>query len=168
MRFMERAPAILLTATGALLASVAAAPAGEQTVKWETIIGIIMPGNTVDGITGAGQPWSTLGGKARVDLASGRAEFEVRGLVLAGGNAIGTPGAITMVEGTLACNTTPPVAINTPLVPLSARGDAEFEGTIGPIPTTCTPANVAFLIRIQSTPTDRWIANGAVRTAPGM
>src|ERR1700738_4014576 len=48
-----------------------------------------------------GGPWSTRGGAARADLASGNLEFEVRGLVLAGGNSIGTPDAILQVKGTL-------------------------------------------------------------------
>jgi hypothetical protein len=48
-------------------------------------------------------------------------------------------------------------------VPLSARGDAEFTGTVPPIPTTCTSSNIAFLVRIAA---GRWIANGAVRSSP--
>jgi hypothetical protein len=54
--------------------------------------------------------------------------------------------------------------IDTPLVTLSAQGDAEFEGNVGPIPTTCTPSNTAFLVRIAA---NRWIANGAVRSSHG-
>ena len=45
---------------------------------------------------------------------------------------------------------------------LSDQGDAEFDGVIGPVPTTCTPTNVVFLVRIAA---NRWIANGAVRSA---
>jgi hypothetical protein len=169
---MERycARASLLVAATALIVSAFASPAAAQPVKWRTIIGIIQAGNTVGGITGGGQPWSTLGGQASVDLSSGQAEFDVRGLVLAGGNSIGTPGAVNQVKGTLVCiSGTLVQTFDTPAVPLSARGDAEFQGNIGPIATTCTPTNVAFLVRLVAVaPNDRWIANGAVRTFPGM
>jgi hypothetical protein len=166
MRFIEQLRIgrnmLSLTMTAALLA-VIGSPAAAQNVKWRTVIGIIQAGNVVAGIPGGGQPWSTLGGQASVNLSTGRIEFEVRGLVLAGGNTIGTPDAITQVKGTLVCVTgATPTAIDTPLVPLSDRGDAEFEGVIGPVPTTCNPTNVLFLVRIAA---DRWIANGAVRSA---
>src|SRR5262247_4080770 len=166
MEFMDRCVrAGILTAAmaGAMLISTMASPAEAQTVKWRTIIGIIQAGNVVLTIPGGGQPWSTLGGEASVNLSTGRLEFEVRGLVLAGGNSIGTPDAITQVKGTLVCVTgATPVVMDTPLVTLSDRGDAEFEGALGPIPTTCTPTNVLFLVRIAA---DRWIANGAVRSS---
>jgi hypothetical protein len=151
------------TAVAFLMLSIAA-PAKADSVRWRTIVGIIQAGNLVGGIQGGGQPWTTLGGRARVDLGSGRLDFDVQGLVLAGSDAIGTPGAVNMVKGTLVCfGTTPPQTFNTPLVPLSPQGDADFSGPIGPIPTTCTPTNVAFLVRIAA---DRWIANGAVRNTP--
>ena len=134
-------------------------------VSWKRVIGIIQAGNMVGNITGGGQPWSTLGGEANVNLRSGRVEFEVRGLVLAGGNSIGTPDAINQVKGTLVCGPGTPTQFvaDTPLVSLSAQGDAEFEGNLSPFPTVCTPTNLAFLVRI---PADRWIANGAVRSSP--
>jgi len=167
MRFMERCrllvSALALTSGSALLIGAAATPAAADSVKWRTVIGIIQANNVVAGIGGGGQPWSTLGGEASVNLSTGRLEFEVRGLVLAGGNSIGTPDAITQVKGTLVCVTgATPVVMDTPLVTLSDRGDAEFEGALGPIPTTCTPTNVLFLVRIAA---DRWIANGAVRSS---
>jgi hypothetical protein len=131
-------------------------------VSWKRVIGIIQAGNLVGNIGGGGQPWSTLGGEANVNLGSGRVQFEVRGLVLAGGNSIGTPDGINQVKGTIVCNPGPTqVAVDTPLVPLSAQGDAEFEGNLSSIPTVCTPNNLAFLVRIAA---DRWIANGAVRS----
>ena len=160
-----RARVAACAAGTALLVAAMASPAAAEGVRWQTIIGIIQAGNVVGNITGGGQPWSTLGGQARADLLSGQVEFDVRGLVLAGGNAIGTPGAINQVKGTLICD---PGGLNltfdTPLVPLDTRGNAEFSGNIGPISTSCTPSNVAFLVRIAA---NRWIANGAVRSASG-
>ena len=85
--------------------------------------------------------------------------------MLAGGDAIGSPGAVNQVKGTLVCVIAgTPTVIDTPLVPLNERGDAEFDGSVGPIPTTCTPTNVVFLVRIAA---NRWIANGAVRSSRG-
>jgi hypothetical protein len=85
------------------------------------IIGIKQAGNIVGNITGGGEPWSASGGRARVDLATGNMEFEVHGLILAGGNSIGTPGAITQVLGTLVCaaSSATPVTMSSPSVPLS-------------------------------------------------
>ncbi|MBI1987621.1 MAG: hypothetical protein HYS70_04675 [Nitrospinae bacterium] len=150
--------------------SAATAQAG-STVEWKQIIGIIMPGNVVGSgageVTGAGQPWSATRGEAGVDLLTGAINFKVEGLVLAGGNNIGTPGNVTEVKGTLVCDTDGSAGmghstlVDTDLVPLSAEGDAEFDGEVGPLPDACiNEPDIAFLIRI---PAGRWIANGAVR-----
>jgi len=168
MNIMYRCDALLrlfvaMTAS-ALLMSAIASPATAQTVNWQTIIGIVEPGNKVGNITGAGAPWTVLNGHAGVNLSAGNLQFQVHGLVLAGGNDIGTTRAVTQVKGTLICdagNTN--VTIDAPLVPLDSQGNANFSGNVGPIPTTCTSSNIAFLIRIPSTPTNRWIANGSVR-----
>ena len=158
---------------GAALLLVALSPAGRaddngNSVRWETIIGTFFIGatpgtsaNTVGGIVGGGQPWSTLGGHAYVDLSNGTVDFEVNGLVLAGGNNIGTTGGLSLVMGALVCSpASSPKVFNTPTVTLSAQGNAEFHGSFGPLPAVCTPTNVAFLI---TTTTPHWLANGAVR-----
>jgi hypothetical protein len=140
---------------------VPASARADDVVRWKTVIGIIQAGNLVGNIAGGGQPWSTTGGEAKVNLRTGHLEFGVRGLVLAGGNTIGTPGAINQVKGTLVCNPGPAQAVaDGPLVPLSATGDAQFSGDLGTLPAACADGNVAFLVRIAA---DRWIANGAVR-----
>jgi hypothetical protein len=153
--------AVLLTA----LAPAGRADGGSNSssVRWQTMIGIIQPGNVVGGIGGGMQPWSALGGHAYVDLADGTVDFEVRGLVLAGGNGIGTPATVTQIKGTLVCapESASPVAIDTPLVALSAKGNAEFDGLFNSSTAGCNAADVAFLIRISA---NRWIANGAVRS----
>jgi hypothetical protein len=164
-RCCERARILVLVSASALSGFATAAPAAADSVRWRTVVGIVQAGNTVGNIGGGGQPWTTVGGHASADLSANRVEFEVRGLVLAGGNAIGTPDGIVQVKGTLVCDPTGAnLVIDTPLVPLSATGDAEFSGAVAPIPSTCTPSNTVFLIRI---PANRWIANGAVRTGPG-
>jgi hypothetical protein len=94
----------------------------------------------------AGSP----GRRARVlvELDSGFVEFEVWGLVLAGGNTIGTPGAVTQVKGTLVCGpgSASPTVIDTPLVPLSPQGNAEFSGSFSSSTAGCSAMDVAFLV----------------------
>lgn len=164
---------------GAALLLVALSPAGRadgsssNSVSWETVIGTFFIGatpgtsaNTVGGIVGGGQPWSTLGGHAYVDLSSGTVDFAVNGLVLAGGNSIGTTAGITQVIGALVCSpASSPMVFNTPAVTLSAQGNAEFHGSFGPLPSVCTPTTVAFLITTTATP-PHWLANGAVIRVP--
>jgi hypothetical protein len=143
------------------------ARADDATLKWQTIIGIMQAGNVVAGIPGGGQPWSTLGGNANVNLGAGRVSWRVDGLVLAGGNAIGTRAGIASVKGTLVCNpgAANQAVVDTPAVPLDVLGDARFEGEFAtPLPDACTAGTTfAFLVRIAAAaPGDRWIANGAV------
>jgi hypothetical protein len=132
-------------------------------VRWATMTGVIInPGGTnlVAGIQNGGQPWTTTGGSARVNLITGDVRFSVTGLVLNGGNSSGTRDGVAQVKGTLVCN--PGAAnqaiIDTPLVDLSLTGDASFRGNVGSI-GTC--ANQLFLVRIAA---GRWIATGAVRS----
>ena len=89
-----------------------------------------------------------------------------RGLVLAGGNSIGTPGAVTQVKGTLVCDTDGSasggnsVLVDTQMVELDERGNARFNGSVGALPAVCiSEPDVAFLIRVGA---GRWIANGTV------
>jgi len=169
-RYPTRTPLLSALAIAAAGVSAPSIADSDNTARWATVIGIMQAGNTVGSgtgqVQGGGQPWSTLGGNASVDLRNGRVDFEVRGLVLAGGNTIGTPGAITEVKGTLVCDTNGSagggnsVLVDTPLVPLDEEGDARFHGPVGPLPPACTSeSDIAFLIRIGA---GRWIANGAV------
>jgi hypothetical protein len=135
-------------------------------VAWRTIIGIAQATNVVGGITGAGEPWSTREGEVLVELDNGFVVFEVRGLVLAGGNTIGTPGAVNQVKGTLVCGpgSASPIVIDTPLVTLDAQGNAEFSGSFSSSTAGCSAMDVAFLVR---TAAGAWIGNGSVRV-PGL
>ena len=161
-----------------LLAAVPGAFA--QTVSWRQVVGII-PANNVVG-SGTGQipggflPWTTTFGSARVDLRTGEFEFEVKGLVFAGGSSaitIGTPGPITAVKGVLICDNNGSasggnsVLVETPSVKLSSIGDARFEGHVGSLPAVCSSEkDIAFVVRasaINGQATEGpWIANGAV------
>ena len=139
-------------------------------VHWQSVIGIVQPNNVVGvgtgAVTGAPGPWAALGGRVKVDLRRGRVDFNTDGLVFAGGNAIGTPGAVVQVKGTLVCDTDGSasggnsVLVDTPLVELDDQGDAHFGGSVGTLPAACaSEPDMAFLIR---TGTGRWIASAIV------
>jgi hypothetical protein len=152
-----------ITAFAALLLAAFASPSQAQNIVVQrTIIGIAQASDVVGGITGGGQPWSTREGEILVELDNGFVVFEVRGLVLAGGNTIGTPGAVNQVKGTLVCGpgSASPTVIDTPLVPLDAQGKAEFSGSFSSSTAGCSAMDVAFLVRTAG---GAWIGNGSVR-----
>jgi len=140
----------------------------DSVVRWRGIEGVITaPGidNPVSQISSGTLPWTTRGGSARINLATGEGAFDVEGLVLNGGSASGTTGPIISVVGTLVCNpasTTAPAqaVIDTPSTTLSPTGDAALSFKIA-VPPTCN--NPLFLIRIPQFGL-RWIATG---TMPG-
>jgi len=141
----------------------------DAVVRWKTIVGNITVSNNdaVGGINPGTTPWSTLGGRARVNLSTGHVSFDVEGLVLNGGNATGTRAAVTQVEGSLICDAgaQDQTIFTAAPVSLSAQGNADFSGTFGAIPGTCN--NPLFLIRIGPNlpgANQRWIATGAVRS----
>jgi hypothetical protein len=168
-RFLKVLPLALVLAPALGLAQ----EAEDSVVQWSQIVGVITaPGvnNPVAGISAGAGPWSTRSGHASVNLVTGQTSFEVRGLVLNGSNATGTPGPVNSVEGTLVCNpgTNAQVILETTEVRLSPQGDAHFRGEIRGIPAPC--ASPAFLVRIgPSFPVagavGRWLATGADRTA---
>jgi hypothetical protein len=156
----------LLLAPAALFAQ----QSDESVVQWKRIVGVVTAPNVdnpVGGIRAGAGPWTTRDGHARIDLLTGRASFDVEGLVLVGGNATGTPGPVTTLNGTLVCNagTGSQEIIDTAEVKLSAEGDAHFRGQLERLPSPCL--SPLFLVRIgPSLPAaaGRWLGTGAVRT----
>ena len=145
-----------------------------QEVRWQSFVGNIgtgaagAVGSGTGTVNAAGAPWVATGGNARVDLASGELRFRIDGLVLADTNAVGTPGNNPEVRGTLVCDTDGSagggnsVLVPAPLVPLSAQGEADFNGNLGPLPAVCsTEPDIAFLVRSAS---GVYFAAGIVRT----
>jgi hypothetical protein len=167
MKNMKKVCAVLCAVLSVLL--IASAFAGPNDVHWNRIEGVITAlnvdnpvGNNIHSGTFA---WSVGSGHAQVNLSNGHTSFQVEGLVIDGTAFSGTPGPITMVEGTLVCNAGTPAEtpFDTPSVPLDAQGDAHFTGQLGSIPTAC--GNPIFLIRIANPfAAGRWIATGADRT----
>jgi hypothetical protein len=159
---MKKLSAVLLPL---LFGSALLAQSFDTRLQWRRIVGVITAPNVdnpVAGISAGTLPWITTSGSARVNLSQGTATFDVDGLVLNGGNASGTTGPINKVVGTLVCNAGAQnqVVVDTPAVPLSSRGDADFSGHVDGIPSACE--NPLFLIRIPQFGS-RWIATGAVR-----
>jgi len=160
-----------LAVSAAVIGQNASADSGDS-IRWQSVIGIIQGGNVVGSgtgaVTGVPGPWSALGGRVKVDLDHGKIDFQVNGLVFAAGNTIGNTGSVAQVKGTLVCDTngsasTPvgnSVLVDTLLVDLSDEGDAQFHGSVGALPAVClSEPDIAFLIRTAS---GRWIANGTV------
>ena len=99
-----------------------------------------------------------------VSLSEDTVYFDVRGLVLAGGNSIGTPDGVANVTGTLVCGLAAgetPTVISTPSVALSPQGDAVFYGSFSISTAGCSATDVAFLV--VNAASGLWIGNGAVR-----
>ena len=166
---MKKVCAMLCLLLGA---SVSFAQGNLNLVRWQNIVGNITVSNfdAVAGINPGTTPWSTVGGRARVNLSTGQVSFDVDGLVLNGGNATGTPGGVDQVEGSLICDAgqQDQTIFTTHPVPLDALGNAEFSGTFAAPPATCN--NPLFLIRIGPDlpgANQRWIATGAVRSFGG-
>ena len=157
----------------AVLVASASLAHAQNIVRWKTVVGVITAPNVDNPVAGSihsgTSPWTTRGGYATVNLATGALAFNVEGLVLNGGDFTGTvPSGFPHVVGSLVCNignsgaTQSQVILDTPPVSLNQQGDADFSGNlVGILPVPCT--NPLFLIRVPAFG-GKWIANGAVRT----
>jgi len=148
---------------GALaLAFSAAAAADDRLVRFDGGIGEIPVSNTttpnvVRNVPPGGQPWtiSRLTADVRTD---GRISVDGRGLLLAGGNGIGTNGG-QMVVARLSCQLTATTfsSHDTHPVTLDAAGDFRIDDVLSPPPPgSCS--NPALLI-LNGT-AQRWFAAG--------
>jgi hypothetical protein len=102
--------------------------------------------NVVRGISPPGQIWVIADLRADISV-DGHIRVNGKGLLLAGGNAIGGTAAQS-VFATLICEAAPPFTLhNTTLtgVPLEQDGDFEIDDVLTPVPTEC--ASPVLLIR---------------------
>jgi len=119
--------------------------------------------NLVRGVQPPGQLWviSSLKADVRTD---GSIRVDGRGLLLAGGNTIGT-NANQSVRATLICDTaivapaTTPPLFNSQLVPLEANGDFRIDDVLDPLP----PAECASPVLLIRNPAGAWFAAGIVK-----
>jgi hypothetical protein len=119
--------------------------------------------NLVRGVQPPGQLWviSSLKADVRTD---GSIRVAGRGLLLAGGNTIGT-NANQSVRATLICDTaivapaTTPPLFNSQLVPLEANGDFRIDDVLDPLP----PAECASPVLLIRNPAGAWFAAGIVK-----
>jgi hypothetical protein len=133
--------------------------AAEPLVRFEDGIGVqpLRAGgspNTVHNVPPGGIPWviSRLSADVSTD---GRIKVDGRGLLLAGGDNIGTP-AGQSVRARLFCAGVPH---DSELVPLDASGDFTIEGFVNPIPPSPCTSPVLLIINANGA----WFAAGIPR-----
>jgi hypothetical protein len=113
--------------------------------------------NIVRGVQPPGQLWRIADLRADVK-ADGSIRVRGRGLLLAGGNNIGT-NAGQSVRATLICEAAAPFTLrDTGLVPLELNGDFRIDDVLNPPPADC--ASPVLLIR---NPNGAWFAAGIVK-----
>jgi len=164
---------LLIAATAPVAALADDGGSGGSLVKFRGGIGVIpvssAPGpaptaatvnrNIVRGVQPPGQIWRIDDLRADVS-ATGHITVDGRGLLLAGGNGIGT-NANQKVFATLICEAAAPFverSTNLGGVPLEADGDFRIDDDLVPAPTDC--ASPVLLIR---NPAGAWFAAGIVK-----
>ena len=133
-----------------------AASAADPLVRFEDGIGVqplragALP-NVVHGVNPGGLPWviSRLSADASTD---GRIRVDGRGLLLAGGNNIGTAGGQS-VRARLICAGVPH---DSDLVPLDVRGDFTITGFVNPFPPSPCSSPVLLIVNAGGA----WFAAG--------
>ncbi len=116
--------------------------------------------NIVRGVQPPGQPWVIQDLHAEV-RASGRISVDGRGLLLAGGNGVGTTGGLS-VFATLICESAPPFverSTNLAGVKIEPDGDFRIDDVLTPPPSDC--ASPVLLIR--NVANQGWFAAGIVK-----
>lgn len=139
-------------------------PAGadERLVRFEGGIGTqpfarlnnVVAANDVQGVLPAGRPWVIRDLRASV-RTDGRITVAGRGLLLGGGNGVGT-NAGQSVHARLFCGA---VAHNSDPVPLDADGDFRIDDRLNPVPPSDC-ANPVLLIVSGAAPAGTWFAAG--------
>jgi hypothetical protein len=115
--------------------------------------------NTVRTVDPPGQPWTIADLKARVKV-DGSIKVDGKGLLLAGGNGIGT-NANQRVFATLICDAAAPFTLhnsNLNGVPLERDGDFHIDDILSPPPPTDCASPVLLIRNVGGT----WFAAGIV------
>ena len=135
----------------------ALATADDRIVRFDGGIGVIPSSNVttvnvVQGVQPGGQPWviARLNADVRSD---GRISVDGRGLLLAGGNGIGTTGGQS-VRAVLFCAGAAPVQSD--LVLLEPNGDFRIDGVLSGMPADPCGSPVLLIVSANG----RWFAAG--------
>ena len=154
-----------LTGLLALVVLAPAAYAGEKTLGFETMAGVVRPftgaANAIRGVNGGGLPWIIRVGKGEVK-SDGRIELKVRGLVLADDPAVPPARRLTNpipnFRAVVSCLTVDAagaaatVNVTTGDFPASVAGDSDIEAAID-LPSPC----IAPIVFVTS-PGGAWFA----------
>ena len=110
--------------------------------------------NDVLGVNPGGRPWviSRLSAEVKTD---GRVSIDGRGLLLAGGNGIGTTGNQS-VRARLFCGGVSSVSYDSELVPLDPAGDFRIEGELSAVPPSPCASPVLLIVNTGGA----WFAAG--------
>lgn len=112
--------------------------------------------NIVRGVNPAGQIWVISKFNATVS-ADGQIKADGRGLLLAGGNSVGTRATVTQVKATLICETVAPFTPrDSDLVALEVDGDFRVDGQLSPWP----PADCSSPVLLIRNAGGTWFAAG--------
>jgi len=112
--------------------------------------------NIVLSVPPGGRPWVIRSLRAGV-LTDGGISVKGAGLLLAGGDAIGTRGPVSQVFATLFCAG---VAFHSPASPLDAHGNFVIKGRLGEVPPNPCVAPVLLIRNVGGTAP--WFAAGIV------
>ena len=128
-----------------------AANAQSPLVRFDGGIGVIPvragpAANVVRGVNPGGQPWVIA--RLTVDVKTdGRISVDGRGLLLGGGDNIGT-NANQSVQARLFCGPVVGATVHdSVLVPLEPNGDFRIDGVLAPIPPRPSPLRARWIVR---------------------
>jgi hypothetical protein len=110
--------------------------------------------NSVLGVNPGGRPWVIA--RLSVDVKTdGRVSVDGRGLLLGGGNGIGTTGNQS-VRARLFCGGVSAVSYDSALVPLDPAGDFRIEGDLSAVPPSPCASPVLLIVNAGGA----WFAAG--------
>ena len=132
----------------------------EGAVGVDPVAGISAAGlpvlNVVHGINPGGRPWVMARLKAEVK-DNGHVTVKGEGLLLSGGDAIGSTGPVQAVLATLFCGTQ---AFDSGSVALDASGDFRIDGALSGFPPTICSSPVLLIRNATGGASGAWFAAG--------
>jgi hypothetical protein len=152
---------VMTAALSCVLLTYAMPAAAEDLVKFKGGIGVhpvanVNVVNTVKGVPPGGLPWAIEKLEVEVEV-DGRIAITGKGLVLAGGDNIGTRGGVGSVFATLFCDAE---EFHSPAGMLSVGGDFRIRGMLNAVPPN--PCNAPRLLIRNTAGNNAWFAAGTL------